>query len=103
MQHEGNLYHAFVDRFRLGRDELLYEGQAGGHMHIRAADMQVGQNNIEKIPPGRIDLIQVAVVPGQIEQGMQKPGSQHGIFREAQFDIIRDPGGLSAGQAKAGE
>ena len=87
-QHEGDLNHPFVDRFQLSLAELFDKGQADGHMHIRAASMQVRQHHQEEIPAGWIDEFQVFVMLGQIGQVVQIAGSQAGLFREAQFDII---------------
>ena len=103
MQDEGDLHNPLIDRFGFSLDEFFDEGQAGGHVDIRAAGMQVRQDNLEEFPVGRFHHLQVLVTPGQIDQVMQIGGSQAGLLRQAQLDIVRDPGGLAVGEGKLDE
>ena len=103
VQHKGDLNDALINRPALGLAEFFYEGQAGGHMDIRAAGMQVRQHHLEEIPIGWFHQLQVLVMPGEVDQVVQIRGIQGGILREAQFDVSGDPGGLARGEAELGK
>jgi hypothetical protein len=70
VQDEGDLNNPFIDGFRLGPDELFDKGQAGSHVDICAAGVQVWEHDLEEILKGDIDPFQVAVMPGEIDQVM---------------------------------
>ena len=55
----------------LGLAEFFYEGQAGGHVDIRAAGVQVRQHHLKEIQVGWVHQLQILVMPGEVDQVVQ--------------------------------